>query len=115
MSNFFGYRVIFVVDYIIDFLVERPEILNFVSKDLSLGLYEEKLNHILDGTETKLYDLFLKGVKDNNLKIEKPEVVLFMIIEFVSATLYSILTKKIDITIEEYKPYLHKVIKDMIK
>lgn len=110
----FDNQIIFVVDYIIDYLVEQPEILNFISKDLSLGLYEEKLTNILGGTETKLYSLFIKGIKNNKIKVKNPEVLLFMIVEFVSATIYSILMKRIDITIDEYKPYLHKVIKNMI-
>jgi hypothetical protein len=58
--------------------------------------------------------MFLKGVKDNHIKLKKPEVTLFMIIEFVSATCFSVITKKIDLTIDEYKPYLHRVIREMI-
>ena len=108
----FDDQVIFVVDYIIDFLVNEPEILNFISKDLSLGLYQEKLTNILGGKETKLYNMFINGAKNN--KVKKPEITLFMIVEFVSSTVYSVITKKIDIEINEYKPFLHGVIKYML-
>ena len=110
--NKFDDQIIFIVDYIIDTLNNDPNILNFISKDLSLGLYQEKLSNILGGKETKLYDMFILGAKNNNIK--NPELVLFMIVEFVSSTVYSVITKKINITIDEYKPFLHKVIKDML-
>ena len=108
----FDDQVIFVFDYIIDLLNEDPSILNFISKDLSLGLYHEKLLNILGGKETKIYDLFIKGAKEN--KIKNPEFTLFMIIEFVSSTIYSVLVKKIDVNINDYKNYVHKIIKDML-
>lgn|SRR5574344_1291965 len=110
----FDDQIIFVVDYVIDELKNQPELLNFISKDLSLGIYQEKLSKFLDSDTIKLYDMFMKGVKDNKVKLKNPDVTLFMIIEFVSATVFSVVTKKIDITIDEYKPYLHKVIKNMI-
>lgn len=108
----FDDQVIFVVDYIINVLVNEPGILNFISKDLSLGLYQEKLTNILGGKETRLYDMFINGAKKNG--IDNPDIVLFMIVEFISSTVYSVITKKIEITIDEYKPYLHKVIKNML-
>jgi AcrR family transcriptional regulator len=110
----FDDQIIFIIDYVIDELMDQPQLLNFISKDLSLGIYEEKLSKLLDNNSVKLYDMFLKGVKENNIKLKKPEVTLFMIIEFVSATVFSVITKKIDLSIDEYKPYLHHVIKDML-
>ncbi|MBR1416233.1 MAG: TetR/AcrR family transcriptional regulator [Bacilli bacterium] len=110
----FDDQIIFVVDYVIDYINNEPAILNFISKDLSLGIYEEKLTNIIGSKETKLYDLFLKGVKENNLKIKNPEITLFMIFEVVSATCFSVITKKIDLSINEYKPYVHNIIKSML-
>jgi AcrR family transcriptional regulator len=110
----FDDQIIFIIDYVIDEIKNQPSLLNFIAKDLSLGIYEEKLTKILDNQSVKLYDMFLKGVKDNHIKLKKPEVTLFMIIEFVSATCFSVITKKIDLTIDEYKPYLHRVIREMI-
>ena len=111
--NKFDDQVIFIVDYIIDYLDKNPEMLNFISKDLSMGLYQDKLSNIIGNKETGLYEMFIKGASDN--KIDNPNIKLFMIIEFVSSTIYSIITKRADITIDEYKPFLHSVIKDMLK
>ena len=110
----FDDQIIFIIDYVIDELIKQPALLNFISKDLSSGIYEEKLTKLLDNNNVKLYDMFLKGVKDNKIKLKKPDVTLFMIVEFVSSTVFSVITKKIDLSIDEYKPYLHNVIKNMI-
>ncbi|HOB25701.1 MAG TPA: TetR/AcrR family transcriptional regulator, partial [Bacilli bacterium] len=110
----FDNQIIFVVDYVIDELIKAPELLNFISKDLSMGIYSEKLNQILGSDHIKLYDMFIKGVKDNNIKLNNPEVTLYMIIEFTSSTLFSVFNRRIGLTIDEYKPYLHRVIKSML-
>ena len=108
----FDDQVLFVIDYIIDTLSEEKDILNFISKDLSLGLYEEKVNNILSGKETKLYSMFMLGAKENNIK--NADVKLFMIFEFLSATLFSLMNNKIDISMKEYKTYMHKIVKEML-
>ena len=79
-----------------------------------MGIYSEKLNQILGSDHIKLYDMFIKGVKDNNIKLNNPEVTLYMIIEFTSSTLFSVFNRRIGLTIDEYKPYLHRVIKGML-
>ena len=108
----FDDQIIFILDYVIDTLNEEKGILNFLSKDLSLGLYQDKLSNMLEKDPLKLNDMFIKGAKEN--KIKKPEIALFMIIEFFSATAYSVLTNKVDLTIEEYKTYMHKVVKNIL-
>ena len=112
--NNFDDQIIFIVDYIVDYIQKEPEILNFISKDLSLGLYQDKLNKLFEDNDLKIYDLFVKGIKENNINIKRPEITLFMIIEFVSATCFSIITKKVDLSVDDYKPYLHSVIRHLI-
>ena len=108
----FDDRVIFIVDYIIDVLVAEPAILNFISKDLSLGVYQEKISKFIGEKETKLYDMFINEAKKNN--VDKPDITLFMIVEFVSSTIYSVITRRIDITIDDYKKYIHSVVENML-
>ena len=108
----FDDQIVFILDYVIDSLASDVGILNFISKDLSLGLYQEKLSSLIEKDTLKIYDMFIKGAKQN--KIKKPEIALFMIIEFFSATVYSVLTHKMDITISEYKTYMHKVVKNIL-
>ena len=57
----------------------------------------------------------MKGIEDNHLKIEKPDVTLFMIIELVSSTCFNSILYNEPLPIEEYKPYLYEVIRKLIE
>jgi len=107
-------EIIFIIDYIIDYLVKNPIIINFIQKNLSLGLYSEKISILMDDKELALNELFLSEVKRRNLDLPNPEVTLFMIIELVGSTVFSSIVKNEPLPINEYKPILYKTIKMMI-
>ena len=65
--------------------------------------------------ENGIYRLFMKGIEDNHLAIEKPDVTLFMIIELVSSTCFNSILYNEPLSIEEYKPYLYEAIRKLIE
>ena len=114
----FSDQIIFIINYVIDELVKNPLLLKFISKNLSWGVYNETILKLYDKQEEKqdsLYSLFLKGVEENNIKLKNPKVTLFMIIELVSATCFDSILYQNPLPIEEYKPYLYHVIRDLLK
>ncbi len=117
ISNFSD-QIIFVINYVIDELVKFPLLLKLISKDLSLGVQNStvwKIYEKIDENEEGIYDLFIKGVKDNNIQLKNPEVTLFMIIELVSSTCFSSILNNNPLPINEFKPYLYETIRNMIK
>lgn len=116
ISNF-SEQIIFIVDYVIDELTKNPILLKFISKDLGWGVFNKTIMNLYSyysEEENSVYDLFLKGVKDNNLNIEHPDVTLFMIIELVSSTCFTCILYKEPLPINEYKPILYNEIRKMI-
>ncbi len=113
ISNF-GDQIIFIIDYIIDEFVKNPLLLKFISKRLSAGLYSNKISNLVNKNYIGLHKLFMKGIEENNIQLENPEVTLFMIIELVSSTCFSSVIKNEPLPIDEYKPYLYKTIKNML-
>ena len=114
----FSDQIIFVINYVIDELKKRPTLLKFISKNLSWGIYNKSIMKIYENGEKKesgLYNLFMKGIEENNIKLENPEVTLFMIIELVSSTCFTSILEKKPLSIDEYKPYLYKAIRQFIK
>ena len=88
----FSDQIIFIINYVIDELKKKPMLLKFISKNLSWGIYNKSIIKIYDNgenSESSFYSLFLKGVKENNIKLDNPEVTLFMIIELVSSTCFT--------------------------
>ena len=107
-------KIIFIIDSIIDALITRPNILKFIQKNLSLGLYSEKLTDLLDSEELGIKELFVNEVKEKDIPLEYPEMTLFMIIELVSSTVFTSIVEKQPLPIEEFKPHLYKTIRLLI-
>lgn len=110
----FDDQIIYVINYVIDELVKDATLIKFISRDLSLGFYNDKLNKLIGSNEIGLYDVFINGVKENDIKLKNPDVTLFMIIELVSSTCFNSITKNIPLSIEKYKPFLYETIRKMI-
>jgi len=111
-------QVVFIINYVIDELAKAPTLLKFISKNLSWGIYNKEISKLYEKTndgENSLYELFVKGVKDNNIPLKNPEVTLYMIIELVSSTCFNSISYKEPLPIEEFKPYLYDTIRHMIE
>lgn len=113
----FSDSIIYIINYVIDELTKNPLLLKFISKNLSWGVFNKTVLNLhgksMD-SENSVYDLFIKGIKENNIKIENPDVTLFMIIELVGSTCFNSILYKEPLPIDEYKPYLYKTIRGMI-
>lgn len=107
--------LIFIIDYVIDELNKNRLLLKFISKNLSWGLYNEKVTKIVDDNALGVKELFLKAAKDNKIKLENPSVTLYMIIELVGSTCFNSIMNKEPLCINEYKPYLYDTIRKMLK
>lgn len=110
-------QIIFIVNYVIDELKKNQHLLKFISKNLSWGIYSKTVKKIYEDTDTEdgIYQLFLKGIEENNIKLENPNVTLFMIIELVSSTCFNSILYNEPLPIEEYKPYLYNTIRKLLE
>lgn len=107
-------KIVFIIDSIINELIDRPNILKFIQKNLSLGLYSEKLTDLLDSEELGIKELFVRELKEKDIPLEYPEMTLFMIIELVSSTVFTSIVEKQPLPIDEFKPHLYKTIRLLI-
>ena len=110
-------QIIFIVNYIINELSKNIVLLKFISKNLSWGIYSKTVNKIYQNYENEdngVYQLFLKGISEQNIKIKNPEVTLYMIIELVSSTCFNSILYSEPLPIKEYKPFLYDSIRKLI-
>jgi len=111
-------QVIFILNYVIDELTKAPALLKFISKNLSWGIYNKTILKVYEHTsvdENGVYQLFLKGVKENGLPLKNPEVTLYMIIELVSSTCFHSILYDEPLPIQEFKPYLFDTVRSFIQ
>lgn len=110
----FDDRIIFLVDNIIEQLSSNKSLLNFISKNLSWGIFKNELTSYDDSSDLDFNDVY--AIFENSTKTFKnPEILLFMIVEFVSSTCYSSILYNEPVNIEELKPYLFDAIRQLIK
>lgn len=110
-------QVVFIVDHVITALVKNPLLLKFISKNLSWGIYNQTVQKIYkenSNEENGVLQLFLKGIEENNIKLENPEVTLYMIIELVSSTCFNSILYNSPLPIENFKPFLYDTIRKLI-
>lgn len=111
-------QVVFIINYVINELKKNQILLRFISKNLSLGIYNKTVKKIYENSEKEengVYKLFLRGIEENNIKLKNPDVTLFMIIELVSSTCFNSILYNEPLPIEEYKPYLYDTIRKLLE
>lgn len=111
-------QVIFIINHVIDELKKNQLLLKFISKNLSWGIYSKTVNKIYENSGKKtdgIYQVFFKGVEENNIKLKNPDVTLYMIIELVSSTCFNSILYNEPLPIEDYKPYLYETIRNLLK
>lgn len=107
-----------LVDYILFHLQQNKMQLNFISKNLSWGVFEHAVE-MADKSDTsnfnKIYQNFLTALQENNYKCDTPELLLFTIIELVNSTGYSTIMYETPCTLEEYLPHLHRCLHSILE
>ncbi|MGM9947533.1 TetR/AcrR family transcriptional regulator [Floccifex sp.] len=107
-------RVIFIINQVILQLQSNPSTLNFLQKNLSVGLFQTTLNQAIDKDSFDLVQRFSQEAKKANFHYEKPGVILYMIVELAGSTCYDAILRKRPLPMEEYKPYLFDAIRSIL-
>lgn len=106
-------KFIFLVDDIVNQLDENKSLLNFISKNLSWGVFMAALSAPAD-KNMDFRDAYYKLVSLSTKPIRDPELMLYMIVELVSSTCYSTILYKEPCSLEAFKPELYKTIRGII-
>lgn len=111
----FQEQMIFIIDNIINQLNENKSLLNFISKNLSWGIFKNALTTPSAEDDINFKHIYDKIIEDSPKKINDPEIMLFTIVELVSSTCYSSILYSEPVEINKLKPYLYKDIKNIIE
>ncbi len=106
-------KIICLADDIIDQLNADKSLLNFISKNLSWGIFKNEMVHSSDNG-VDFASIFEESFRLSPIKYKNPEVMVFMLIELISSTCYSSILYNEPLPIEELKPYLFQAIRDIM-
>ncbi len=110
----FDDKIINMFDYIINYFNTNTESLKFIGRNLSLGIYNNLIVNEYDTQYNNIKETLENELKKYNKKIKNASSIIFMLIELLSSTCYDVITKSIDVNIDDYKKELYNEIKKMI-
>ena len=109
-------KIIFIVDYILGIMKENKSVLNFISKNLSWGIFRQALTRNNSDSPVSAMEIYQKMLVENpDVKLRAPETMLFLIIELASSTSYSTILEDDPISFEELQPFLNESIRAIIR
>ena len=111
----FEKKIIFIINHIIDELNANQTLLTFISKNLSWGIFKEALTTKVASDDINFKDVYYEMINDEDISLEEPEIMLFLIVELVSSTCYSAILYKEPADIDKIKPFLFKTVRAIIK
>ncbi len=109
----FENQLFFVVDFVVDKLTANPKLLQFISKNLSWGIFRVAFEQQIadDSDESReFYSYYLELVRKSSITDAEAELLLFTILELVGSTCYSCILYEQPLPMDEYMPYLHRSI-----
>lgn len=109
----FENQMFFVIDHIIDRLEKEPKLLQFISKNLSWGIFKNAFEKTVPENSRQFYDYYQDMLTQNHIFCENQELMLFTILELVGSTCYSCILYQQPVSMEEYLPYLHQTIRQI--
>lgn len=104
-------RVIFVLNSILDHFQREPVLLRFINKNLSWGLFRQAIQQDEPGVEHFLKEIF----RDSISEWRDLETMLYLIIEMVSGSCYSVILDHDPMPLEEFKPHLFFAVRCILK
>lgn len=105
-------RIIYLIDTVVDQLNDSPNLLRFISKNLSWGVFSKL--QIADLDNRNCMDIFDALLSESNKKYRQKELMIFMIVELVNATCYNVILNHVPVDLDELKPDLYNSIRNIL-
>ena len=107
--------VVFVINQVLLQLEQQPIILKFIERNLSWGIFHEHLQNSIESDTLDLVSNFITRAEKNHDHFEKPEVILYIIIEAAGSSCYNSILYHQPLEIKAFKPYLFQAIRSILR
>lgn len=107
-------EILFITDYIIHRFQNEPVLMQFVAKNLSSGIFIDTFSDTKFLLSQQFYEHYLSSMNHYHIDCQSPQLMLFTIIELVGSTSYNCILRNQPVSMEEYLPYLHHVLKQIM-
>ena len=108
-------EIIELVDVILDRMEREPQLLRFITKNLSWGAFRHISIEDEGQTDVPFYDGYHRMIETSGRNIQNPDLMLFMIVELVSGCCYQVILHGQPVSLAELKEPLYQAIRDIIR
>lgn len=105
--------IIYLVENVIDQFTENPEILRFISKNLSWGIFSNL--RIRDLDNQNCMDIFDGILEQSSRRYRQKELMIYMIVELLNATCYNVILHHSPVSIDELKRDLIRTVRGIME
>ena len=107
--------VVYIINQVLLQLENNPIILKFIERNLTWGIFHEHLQNTIEGNTLDLVSNFRSLAEKNGYYFDRPEVVLYIIIETAGSTCYNSILYNQPLPIKDFKPYLFQSIRAILR
>ena len=108
-------QMIFIVDYVLQFMQRNKPVLRFISKNLSWGMFRQAVTQKDMDSPVSTQEIFRKLLDNPTVRLRAPETMLFLIIELASSASYSTILENDPIPFEQLQPDLNESIRAIVR
>ncbi len=106
--------IVQIVDVILDRMEREPDLLRFITKNLSWGAFRQMSIEDEKAEEIDFYEGYHRMIDASGRRFDNPDLMLFMLVELVGGCCYQVILYEKPVTLEELKPRLYESIRDII-
>ena len=106
--------IVQIVDVILDRMEREPDLLRFITKNLSWGAFRQISIEDESASDMNFYEGYHMLIDASGRRFDNPDLMLFMIVELVGGCCYQVILYEKPVSLEELKPRLYESIRDII-
>ena len=106
--------IVSLVDIILNRMEREPELLRFITKNLSWGAFHQMSVEDDEEGETGFMESYHDLIEATGRKFENPDLMLYMIVELVGGCSYQVILNQMPVALDQLKPQLYKAIRDIV-
>ena len=106
--------IIYIINHVLIDLENNQNILRFVQRNLSIGVFHSQLKNAINDDTFSIIKDFSKRAEEAGYHYERPDIILYMIVELAGSTCYDAILHGNPLPIESYKPYLFNAIRSIL-
>lgn len=108
-------QFIFLTDEILRALEADKSLLFFLSKHLSWGIFRSSMTEEKTPDGISAREMYEHLIARSGCRFDNPEIIIYLVIELVAGVSYNAILYHDPADIEELKPYLHTMIRRIVK